>query len=215
MGLASAYLSMDRVSDALAVYSKLLQTDLPDSQRLSVRLGMVDVYLAQKDGLEKAIAACAEIRDESRQKKSMEDYAEYKTREKMASYYLRQKKYKEAEAEYQAYIERFSTSDGISQAMLNIGTVRLESGKPAEAREMFQKVSSKSSVPLEKAQSIVLQAVFFEALAFELEKKPADALRIYRKLVESTPRNYWGREASRHIEKLEKEAEKPAPPEKK
>jgi TolA-binding protein len=215
MGLASADLSLNRPQDALAVYSRVLETGLPDSQRLTVRLGMVDCYLAQKDGLEKALATCGEIRDEARQKKSMEDFAEYKTREKMASYYIHETKYKEAEGEYQAYIARFAKSDGVSQAMLNIGTIRLEAGKPAEAREMFQGVSSKSAVPIEKAAMVVQQAVFLEALAFEVEKKPADALRLYRKLVESVPRSYYGREARSHIEKLEKEAEKPPQPEKK
>jgi TolA-binding protein len=176
---------------------------------------MVDGYLAQKDGLEKALQTCGDIRDEARQKKSMEDFAEYRTREKMAAYYLREKKYKEAESEYQAYVARFARSDGVWQAMINIGTIRLAAGKPAEAREMFQGVSSKSAVPLEKAPVYVQQALFLEGLSFEMEKKAGDALRLFRKLVDASPRSRYGRDARSHIEKLEKEAEKTAPPEKK
>jgi TolA-binding protein len=213
--LASAYLSLNRVEDALAVYSRLLETDLPDSQRFAVRLGMVDCHLAQKDGLEKAIRTCGEIRDEARQRKSLEDFVEYRTREKLASYWLQQKKYKEAEAEYQAYIARFAKSDGVWQAMLNIGMIRLAAGRPAEAREMFQGVTSKSTVPIEKAPGYVQQATYFEALTFELQKNPTEACRLYRKLVDSIPRSHYGREAHKQIEKLEKEAEKPAQPDKK
>lgn len=213
--LASCYLVLDRVEDALAVYSKVLETDLPDNQRFAVRLGMVDCYLARKDGLEKALRTCGEIRDEARQKKNLEDFVEFKTREKMAAYYSQQKKYKEAEAEYQAYIARFAKSDGVPEAMINIGTIRLAAGKPAEAREMFQQVTSKSTVPLEKAPWHVQQALYLEAFTFELEKNPTEACRLYGKLVNSVPRSHFGREARQHIEKLEKEAAKPAQAEKK
>lgn len=218
MQLARTQLRLGRVEEALAIYAKLLETGLPDKQRVGVRLDMVDCYLCQKDrkaGLEKALKTCADIRGEARQKKILEDYAEYKTREKMASFYLGRKKYREAEAEYREYIARFGKSAGVWQARLNIGTIRLASGKPDKAREMFQLITSKHPPGPKSVPWYVHRAMYLEAYTYEVEKSWSEARRLYQKLVDHYPRTYHGRRARKKLEELAKKAEKPAPPEKK
>ena len=213
--LADTYLKMGRPDDALAIYKKLLVPDLPDKQRIALQLGMVNCYLKQPDGLEKALKTCQEMREESNQRKSLEDFTEYKTREKMASYYLGKKKYKEAEAEYEAYITRFGKSVGVWQAKLNIGTIRLAADEPAEAREMFQAVTSGHAGEPDKAPWYVLRAMYLEAYTFEVEKNLPEARRLYEKLIQAHPKSHYSRQAHAKLKKLDelqKEAEKPPEP---
>jgi len=216
--LARTQLRLGRVEEALAIYARLLETGLPDKQRIGVRLGMVDCYLSQKDrkaGLEKALKTCQDIRDEAREKKILEDHAEYKTREKMASFYLGRKKYNEAEAEYREYIARFGKSAGVWQARLNIGTIRLAAGTPDKAREMFQLITSKHPPGPKSVPWYVHRAMYLEAYTYEVEKKWCDARGAYQKLVDHYPRTYDGRRARKKLEELAEKPEKPTPPEKK
>lgn len=211
--LARTYLKLGRVEEALAIYSGRLKTNLPEKQRIGVRLDMVDCYLRQKDrenGLKKALKTCKDIREEARRKKGLEDYAEYKTREKMARFYLGRKKYTEAEAEYQAYIARFGKSVGVWQARLNIGTIRLAAGKPADARKILHVITSKYPPGPKSLPWYVYQAMYFEAYTYEIEKNRCEARRHYKSLLEHYPRTYYGRRARKNLEKLEKEAKKEA-----
>ncbi len=202
--LAAVYLKQDKPADALAIYERLLKAELPEQTRISARLGEVDCYLASPDGLKAALDACTSIREEARQKKTLEVFAEFKTREKMSAWYLGRKKYAEAEAEFQAYLERYGTTDWAVQAKLGIGAVRLSANKPAEAREMFHAVAATLAPGTEKPSSFVLRAALSEAFTYELEKKFDDARPLYKKLVDNWPRTTEGREAARHLERIDK-----------
>ena len=218
MQLARTHLRRHETDEARAIYAGLLETDLPDDQRIGVRLSMVDCFLGQEDreaGLKKALETCEDIRREAREKKTLEDYAEYKTREKMASFYLRQKQHKEAEAEYEAYIARFGKSAGIWQARLNIGMIRLAAGNPADARCMLHAITSAHPPRPEGVPWYVHQAMYYEAYTYEVEKKWDEARLFYQKLVEHYDRTSWGRRAAEQLKKLEKKPEEPPKPEKK
>jgi len=203
MKLAVSKLRMKKADEALKIYAKLLEQDLPHRERINVQFGMVDCYLTQKNGMEKAIAICKTIRDEAAQRKSLEDFTEYRTREKMASYYLGRKKYEEAEAEYNTYIARFGKSVGVWQARLNIGTIRRVAGKPAAAREMFHEVVSGYTGDAQKAPWYVIQARYYEAYTYEMEKNDVEARKHYHQLVTLHPKHYYGRRARGKVKKLD------------
>ncbi len=204
--LAAVYLKLNRPTESLALYEKLLKTELSEPQRVSARLGMVDCFLLQKDGLAAAAEACAQIREDARQKRSLEDYADLKTREKMSQWYLNHKRFDEAEAEYQAYLARFPRSDGAVQAKLGIGAVRLAAGRPAAAREMFHAVAETLEPGAEKPPTHLLRAILSEAYTWELERKWPEARALYKKLADSWPRTNEAREALRRIERIDKAA---------
>jgi TolA-binding protein len=213
MQLASLYLKVQRTDDALAIYARLLASDLPDNQRIAAQLGTVDCHLSRKDGLEQALKTCREIREEAAARKTLEDYAEYKTREKMASHYLRQKEYDKAEGQYGEYIGGFGASVGAWQARLNVGSIRIAAGNPAGAREMFQAIISHHAVVRQDVPWYVTKAMYLEAYTYELEKNWAESRRLYDKLIETHPGSGDGQKARRHLADLDKrEAAKPAQP---
>ena len=213
--LAAVYLKQGKPTDAMSIYEKLLKTELPEPARVAARLGEVDCYLAEPDGLKSAVDTCAALREEARQKKTLEVYAEFKTREKMSAWYLSKKKYAEAETEYQAYLDRFGATENAALAKLGIGAIRLAAGKPAEAREMFHAVAATLDPAAEKPSANALRAMLSEAFCFEAEKKLADARTLYRKLFDTWPRTTEGREAQRRLERLEKTETAPAKTDKK
>jgi len=207
MRLATTYLRLKRTDDALAIYLKLLEKkDLPHASRVAVQLGMVDCYLAANDGLDKALAMCETIRREATEKKSLEDFTEYRTREKMANYYLNRKKHVQAEAEYEAYLERFGKSVGIWQAKMNIGTIRMAAGKLKEARELFDEIIRHHAEGSKKAPWYVSRAMYFKAYTWEKEKNPTEARRAYEDLAKRFPRNYYGRQAVGRVKAIDKKA---------
>ncbi len=211
-GLAGVYLQTGKPDDALTLYEGLLAGNLPEPQRLTARLGVVDCFLAKQDGLVRALATCEAIRYEARQKRSLEDFAEFKTHEKMAMWYLDRKRYDDAEAEYQAYLARFPKSENSVQAKLAVGTIRLAAGKPAAAREMFHDVASGLEPGAERPAVNLLRAMLSEAYTWDLEMNYGEAKALYRKLAESWPRTNEAREARRRLERIERIDRSPAPP---
>ena len=214
VALAAVYLKMKKPADALALYEQLLKTELTEMQRVAARLGEVDCYLMQDGGIKTAVDACAAIREEARQKKTLEDYTDLKTREKLAGFYVGRKDYANAEAEYQAYLARFPNSEGALQAKSSVGGIRLTAGKPAEAREMFRAVAATLEPGAEKPSGLILRAMLNEAYTYELEKNFPAAKALYKKLSDTYPRTSEAREASRRLERIEK-AEQAAKSEKK
>jgi TolA-binding protein len=209
MQLASTFFTTKKVDEALEIYHKLLEAPTSDEQRIRIRLGIVDCWLSRPDGLEKAVEECHTIRDEANQKRSLQDFADYSTRDKLATYYLGRNKYAEAEDEYQAYVSRFGTSVGVWQAKLNIGSIRMADGKFAEAREMFTDIISKHPADTRDLPWYVIRARYNEACTYELEKNLPEAKRLYRKLIEQFPRSADARRAKDRLEGIEK-TEKPA-----
>ncbi|HUU43327.1 MAG TPA: tetratricopeptide repeat protein [Planctomycetota bacterium] len=216
MNLAATWLRLGRVDDALALYEKLLTEELSHAERIAVQLGMVDCWLTRDGGVEKARELCEQIRAEATERKSLEDFTEYRTREKLAGYWLGLKKYVEAEAEYEAYVARFGTSVGVWQAKLNIGTIRMAAGKFDEARKVFAEiVRHQAENPTGKPAWYVPRAMYLDAQTFELEKKPEEARARYAKLAEQFPRDSYGRRAAERVKAIDNEARKHAEEEKK
>jgi TolA-binding protein len=216
MQMAHACFRMDNIDEALTQYRTLLKSPLGDRELIDARLGIVDCYLRQKDGLDKAVVESRDIRDEAARKNALEDYADFATREKLAGYYMSQQRFDEAETEYRAYIDRFKTSVGVWQAKLNIGIIRVEAKKYAGAREMFAEINAKFAGQGGETPWYLARSMFYEALSFELEGKIDEARRLYRGLIEKHPKSYDAGQARKRLEDLDKAAkekteEKPRP----
>ena len=123
---------------------------------------------------------------------------------------IRDRDYKAAEAEYQAYVKRFPDSAGVWQAKLNIGTIRLSAGKPAAARKMFQAITDKYKIDVGNVPWYAIRAFYYEASAFEAEGNTAEAIARYKQLVEHRGRTSYGRRARERLEALAKPADSPA-----